>query len=297
MRRTTGKHIFEDSQCSSFHIVSSWHATKESTPKASVTTQTTNELYELSDMEMQTGLDAHTVQTQVITDQKGSSLLDVLAVKFRTRKKDRIYEDRMNDRDRWTQYIESGVVTVDDERCLDPELVLDTDFVIEATLAQSSVFTQTSSFKFEETKESTREFRSDNMGRFLDGVAPGVLAALETNLTCRAFDALDGLAVSLGSEADDSADEAALWKTLSVDLEKRRVLYPDWSKARHYGGVVARCTVTRSKERVYDIEYEDGVRLTGVREEYIRLLSGSGGSAEKKASSHSLAAQIGRAHV
>ena len=62
----------------------------------------------------------------------------------------------------------------------------------------------------------------------------------------------------------------------TVDLEKRKVVFPDWTQqAKHYPAVVQRCVLTRNKERVYDIEYDDGSKLSGVREEYIRLLSGN----------------------
>jgi hypothetical protein len=32
------------------------------------------------------------------------------------------------------------------------------------------------------------------------------------------------------------SNEASHWKTLSVDLEKKKVLFPDWSKAKHFTG-------------------------------------------------------------
>lgn len=73
--------------------------------------------------------------------------------------------------------------------------------------------------------------------------------------------------------ANDFTQEITYWKTLSVDLEKKKVVYPDWSTARHFQGVLTKCTVTRNKERLYDIDYEDGAKLLGVREEHIRWLS------------------------
>jgi len=60
---------------------------------------------------------------------------------------------------------------------------------------------------------------------------------------------------------------------LSVDLEKKKVVYPDWSTAKHRPGRIAKCVLTRNRERVYDVDFEDSsVRLTGVREEHIRLV-------------------------
>ena len=78
---------------------------------------------------------------------------------------------------------------------------------------------------------------------------------------------------------EDRPESIELWKILTVDLEKHKVVFPDWSKGNHYAGVIVRCHVTRNKERIYDIDMSDGgSRLNGVREEYIRaILPGVGG--------------------
>jgi hypothetical protein len=70
----------------------------------------------------------------------------------------------------------------------------------------------------------------------------------------------------------DSSQDISLWDVLSVDLEKKKVVYPDWSSARHSKGRIARCHLTRNKERIYDIDFDDEFKLSGVREEHIRLL-------------------------
>ena len=47
--------------------------------------------------------------------------------------------------------------------------------------------------------------------------------------------------------------------------------------------MIISCILTRNKERIYDIDYDDGTKLYGVREEYIRLISNS-----KSTSNHRL---------
>ena len=34
----------------------------------------------------------------------------------------------------------------------------------------------------------------------------------------------------------ESSDVVKLWQLLSVDLEKRKVVFPDWSQAKHHSG-------------------------------------------------------------
>jgi hypothetical protein len=88
---------------------------------------------------------------------------------------------------------------------------------------------------------------------------------LDDNLASKAF---DGYEIA----ANDLTEDILHWKTLSVDLEKKKVVYPDWTTAKHFPGVISKCNVTRNKERLYDIDYDDGGKLTGVKEEHIRWL-------------------------
>ena len=104
------------------------------------------------------------------------------------------------------------------------------------------------------------------MKQFLLSKLDFVIKELEENYSSKAFDQYE-------VSTSDASDEVVLWKTLSVDLEKKKVVFPDWATAKHYPGSIATCCVTRNKERLYDIDYDDGVRLTGVREEHIRWLS------------------------
>jgi hypothetical protein len=120
---------------------------------------------------------------------------------------------------------------------------------------------------------------------FLNRILPVVEHELETNNSSTAFNGYHLLKA-------DGTDSIALWRVLTVDLEKHKVgnlpssavahdpppqvVYPDWSKGNHYPGVIVKCDLTRNKERIYDIDLSDGGgRLIGVREEYIRAIVSS----------------------
>jgi WD40 repeat protein len=94
---------------------------------------------------------------------------------------------------------------------------------------------------------------------------PFVMKELEENFSSKAFDDYE-------VSTSDFNNDVVWWKTLSVDLEKKKVVFPDWSTAKHYPGNISDCSVTRNKERLYDIDYDDGAKLVGVREEHIRWL-------------------------
>ena len=111
----------------------------------------------------------------------------------------------------------------------------------------------------------------NSMVSFLRRIYPEITKELTENVNSKAFDGYD-ITVA------DSNEDVAYWKTLSVDLERKKVVFPDWSTAKHFPGVIAKCTVTRNKERLYDIDYDDGQRLQGVREEHIRWISANDSS-------------------
>ena len=90
---------------------------------------------------------------------------------------------------------------------------------------------------------------------------------LDDNIGSKAF---DGYEIS---RKEDFTENTAWWRTLNVDLEKKKVSFPDWSSGKHYLGTITNCSVTRNKERLYDIDYDDGVKLNGVKEEHIRYLN------------------------
>ena len=55
------------------------------------------------------------------------------------------------------------------------------------------------------------------------------------------------------------SNEASHWKTLSVDLEKKKVLFPDWSKAKHFTGKTH--TLSLSSFGLFSDMYEDRTNL------------------------------------
>jgi len=106
-----------------------------------------------------------------------------------------------------------------------------------------------------------------NLLSFLRKICPTIEDELAANLTSRAFDGYDSI-ISSGT-----SDEVSLWKTLSVDLEKKKVVFPGWTSAKYFPGRIVKCSQTRNKERIYDVLYEDdGSSLSGVREEHIRVV-------------------------
>ena len=102
---------------------------------------------------------------------------------------------------------------------------------------------------------------------FLDEVYPLVEEALLENNSSTAFDGYESRLS--GGDMDDS--EVKYWEGLSVDLEKKKVVYPDWSKAKHQSARVVRQILTRNRERVYDIEFDDSFKMNNVREEHLRI--------------------------
>jgi hypothetical protein len=139
---------------------------------------------------------------------------------------------------------------------------------------------------------------SSSLLSFLNRVSDLVTDAIIENNESKAFDNLsqygtnsnttsdmnsllaamnDPEAASAGGrgEAPSSLNRNSLWKCLTVDLEKKKILFPDWTKAKHFPGIIIKVTITRNKERIYDIEYEDGSKAVGVKEPYLRLIDSS----------------------
>ena len=137
-----------------------------------------------------------------------------------------------------------------------------------------------------QTSGTSQEFDSQSIGSpnlaaFLTKNLAIIEEELSVNLNSKAFDGYELM-------ENDVVEEISFWRLLTADLEKKKVLFPDWSSAKHCLGRITKCVLTRNKERVYDIDYDDGIKLFGVREEHIRLLEESRGKSkasrsEKKA--------------
>jgi WD repeat-containing protein 34 len=113
-----------------------------------------------------------------------------------------------------------------------------------------------------------------HVANFLERKLRMIENELDLNASSKAFENYQ--INSLDSLMEGGAhEEIKYWKTLSVDLEKYKVTYPDWASAKHIRGKIAHVNITRTKQRVYDIDYDDGTRLKNVREEYIRIVEDS----------------------
>lgn len=260
---------FQDCSCASVTITSNWKAVKENIPKKNIRCQTTPELFAFTTMETQTSSNSDVIQDIVKERNKGMSLVDHFAGKHK-----KVAPEK------WRSLIEDGYVTVDCETVTDPDFLVETDLVLEFNDVKSNDATQTVSFPFENREESKEGDKNQKLQRFISRVGPQVLSELDNNLNDHSLDLLN---FSTNTSSSEGVDEGvSYWKMLSVDLEKRKVVYPDWSKARYLNGTITKCGLTRNKERVYDIEYEDGVTLQGVREEYVRMFGGYVTGGDKK---------------
>ena len=352
------KKVFQDQHISSFTIGSSWDAANKGGNKKSVKCQTSPEIYQLQEMETQSGLFTTIMQDQVEEKNKHMTLLEHFC---------KLHKDRTTQE--WVSSISEGFVTVDCEVATDTDMKVDTEFFLEYVDEHISMGTQTEPLyqrgnmlslaarakttssskqkkkKLRKPKRSSLESKGgeskgdDNDGdeyndqedgeeeeedddddeeegkgdyddeantnrssadaspalaHFLRHAAKLVEDELSSAMQSKAFEliglsslGMNGSTGEGGSGPDGSSGNmdggAKYFNMFSVDLEKKKVVFPDWSKARHHRGTITRRTVTRNKERTYEIEFEDGSILNGVREEYIRVVgdpyvsSGGGG--------------------
>lgn len=243
---------FEDSTTSSINIASSWVHQKLRKQTRSMQCQTTPELFNVQEMEIQSGRYTRITQDQVMESENCVSLVD-----FLSRKYNRIATDQ------WKTKIEDGFVTVDCEVEINPESKLGMEYFVEYVDTKSHVGCQTSEkLQFEENTQSLFK-----LSAFLRKVLPLVESALEEN------QAIGDIDYMVTTKTEDEEERGKLWKCLLVDFEKKKLVFPDWTNAKHFPAVIVKCTQTRNKERVYDIEYDDGSKLQSVREEHIRILS------------------------
>lgn len=78
---------------------------------------------------------------------------------------------------------------------------------------------------------------------------------------------------------NQSNPEILCWSILFVDLIRYKVVYADWLNSKYQTGRITKTSTSRNKERVYDIDFDDGAKQVGVKEEYIRLILRTGSNA------------------
>lgn len=108
---------------------------------------------------------------------------------------------------------------------------------------------------------------------FIQKITPMITEALLENISTTAFDTM-----SMLGDATTSIDaDARAWRRLSVDLERTKVVFPSWTGAKHYSARILSASMTRNKDRIYDITFDDdGSTLQGVKEEHIRVAKTDG---------------------
>lgn len=260
---------FEDDRGVSVSLPSTWNA-KTKGGAHSIETQTDGALYEFKEMFSQYGLKTNYVQEDVDSKSAGKTLLEFLC---RVHKK--------IDQPTWMNRIRDGFITVDGDVCTNPEMRVEREAFIEFVNYRANMETQTEVDREADAKKSLEPVRDEELtDNQLTNVNYSKLNAFlrsAGDLMCAelvsASGANDVFEMVEFSSANESSAEVLYWKMLSVDLEKRKVLFPDWTNARHFPGYITKASLTRNKERVYTVEYDDGVVLQSVREEYIRLLS------------------------
>ncbi len=284
------KKRFDDTSCSSLCIGSTWLHASATIAKKSVHVQTPSEFHNLQEREVQSGRYTRIIQDQITAEDAGVSVIDHLS-----KKHSRLWGQQPVEliQELWRDKVESGFVTVDCEVATEADMKVDVDTFVEFVDFKAHASTQTDfsankTFLAEpkgdsksESKDAKADAKKDKsrlgLKQFLDRVFPLVLGALSENETSSIFDNVE----KTGSSQDNEMQTLFPWKLLSVDLEKKRVIYPDWNKARYHSGVVINCISTRNKERVYDVEFDDGGKLLNVREDYIRMLEDDSNSRSK----------------
>lgn len=331
------KKPFEDVVCGRTEIPSDWKKRIANKSKKSIQTQTTDELYNLQEAEVQTGRYTNIYQAQVEPKNTSTSLIEYIhnnQYKFTTNvttsnKRNKVSTGTSTTD--WVQQIEDGFVTVDCEVEREPHSKVEEETFIEYVDIKKHMGVQTekqadylpsnrdiSEGKTESKtsddndggKEDNNNTSSNNtfteyapitqpqrLLRFLEDVSPMMIQAINENNEVDAFEYLrhtisSSVATNTLDITSDPTSPSArntnnsdnfeltynkttLWKCLTVDLEKKKVIFPDWTKAKHFPGIILKVTTTRNKERIYDIEYDDGSKYYGVREEYLRLLESS----------------------
>lgn len=250
---------FTDASCLSVSIKSTWES--ERGQGIDEGCQTDPSLYQFSDMDTQTGISTDIFQEYVRENNAGMSLLEYYRC---------VHPEKTEDE--WRSVVLDGFISVDYEVVTNPEHKLKNEDLLEYVQCKSNAQTQTNNFSYNVEEGKDGELKSSDMKlptKVLERTIKLMERVLSNNLRSKAFEGYE-LIGETGSE------DIIYWKTLCVDLEKKKVTYPDWTKAKHFSARITRCALTRNKERIYDIEFEDVGSLTEVREEHIRLLDAPG---------------------
>lgn len=108
-------------------------------------------------------------------------------------------------------------------------------------------------------REGGREgVKEGGLLRFLERAESLVIDALEENDQSHAFDGSQEWGQGGGDDAfnggldggrEGGKEGEYYWNSLTVDLEKHKVVFPQWAlgKGLYHPGVVAKCVITRNK--------------------------------------------------
>jgi hypothetical protein len=248
------KKLFDESPSNLMTIASTWQLDKKNKTQASAFTQTPSSFFQLQETEIQCGKYTQVIQEEVKEESK-QSLIDFVArthPEFET--------------SQWEQKITEGMITVDCEVTTEPAFQLEKDAIIEYVGYKIHQHTQTDNKSVISIESVINE---TTLLPFLQRISPLVHATMKENISSKSFEGLDFQSFA---SVDESDNKIKYTKQFFVDLEKKKIVFPDWTKAKHTTGIIIRRVLTRNKERVYDIEYDDGAILSAVKEEYIRLL-------------------------
>lgn len=254
----TTRAIFDDVNGDVISIKSSWRVAAGMKSKETQTDiKITDFIFE--DLDTITGVQTEIIQDDVMEDEAGMTLLNYYCKVHKVEKSNESY---------WRNRISNGSISVDLEVSTDPDKTLDEDCILVFVDYKADAETQTEKTSnnhddHDEKKSDSRE--DDHLAAFLRKVVPVLEDELATNETSKAFDGYEGV-------KEAASEEITLWKSLSVDLEKHKVVFPDWTKGKFYVGTITACYTNRNGERLYDVDYKDAVKLTAVREEHIRVL-------------------------
>lgn len=299
----SGRAKFSDQQSEVTSVVSTWELDRVLVDAGC---QTSEHLYQFAESEMQTGISTEVVTDEVKSKYEGMTLLDFMSKKHKRMSKDRwqaaIEKGKV-----------TVANTFDFQVQRDPESKIAGEYVIEYVNVGADVGVQTMSIAdvaeesgrtaglnvgaeykegegkhddkdeyneykddFDEGKDGRGESKSSFSSKsthpvvsFVESKYSMLAAVLEENSSTTAFDGFGD--ASSGQSLKDK--EVKYWNKLTVDLERKKIVYPDWGKAKHYKATVVKTLLTRNKERVYDVEFDDtGLIQHGLREEHIRVL-------------------------